>query len=107
MTLLAPAVADARFGADTLQVGDRGRDVKIAQKYLTKAGIRTTVDGVYGKGTASKVKKFERAEGLDIDGKLEPADAKALKAAAKRGSAGDASRDSGDDSGGHGGGGTG
>jgi peptidoglycan hydrolase-like protein with peptidoglycan-binding domain len=103
IALLLPSAADARFGADTLQVGDRGRDVKIAQKYLTKAGIRTTVDGVYGKGTASKVKKFERAEDLDVDGKLEPTDAKALKAAAKRGSAGDGSADSGDDAGGNGG----
>src|SRR5215218_10328510 len=88
IALLIPSAAQARFGDDTLQVGDRGRDVKIAQRYLTKAGIRTTVDGVYGKGTASKVKKFERAEDLDVDGKLEPADAKALKAAAKRGSTG-------------------
>ena len=95
IALLLPSAAEARFGADTLQIGDRGRDVKIAQKYLTKAGIRTTVDGVYGKGTASKVKKFERAEDLDVDGKLEPADAKALKAAAQRGSAGDDSGDSG------------
>ena len=100
IALLLPATADARFGDETLKIGDRGRDVKIAQKYLTKAGIRTTVDGVYGKGTASKVKKFERAEDLDVDGKLEPADAKALKAAAKRGSTGD---DSGESSGGNGG----
>src|SRR5215213_3657701 len=93
IALLIPSVAQARFGDDTLQIGDRGRDVKIAQRYLTKAGIRTTVDGVYGKGTATKVKRFERAEDLRVNGKLEPADARALKAAAKRGSAG------GDDSG--------
>jgi hypothetical protein len=99
IALLLPSAADARFGADTLQVGDRGRDVKIAQKYLTKAGIRTTVDGVYGKGTASKVKRFEREADLEVDGKLEPADAKALKAAAKKGSTGD----TGDDTGGNGG----
>ena len=89
IALLLPSVADARFGDDTLQVGDRGRDVKIAQKYLTKAGIRTTADGVYGKGTATKVKRFERAAGLAVDGKLQPGDARALKAAAKRGSAGE------------------
>jgi peptidoglycan hydrolase-like protein with peptidoglycan-binding domain len=94
IALLLPSAADARFGADTLQIGDRGRDVKIAQKYLTKAGIRTSVDGVYGRGTASKVKKFERAEDLTVDGKLSPADARALKAAAKRGSTGDDGDDS-------------
>jgi len=100
IALLIPSAAQARFGDDTLQVGDRGRDVKIAQRYLTKAGIRTTVDGVYGKGTATKVKRFERAEDLRVNGKLEPADARALKAAAKRGSSG--SDDSGD-AGGNGG----
>jgi peptidoglycan hydrolase-like protein with peptidoglycan-binding domain len=100
IALLLPSAAAARFGDDTLQVGDRGRDVKIAQKYLTKAGIRTTADGVYGRGTASKVKKFERAQNLDVDGKLDPADAKALKAAAKRGSDGS---DSGGGDGGNGG----
>jgi cell wall-associated NlpC family hydrolase len=55
------------------------------------------VDGVYGKGTATKVKRFERAADLDVDGKLEPADARKLKAAARRGSAG------GDDDSGNGG----
>ena len=87
VALLIPATADARFGDETLQIGDRGRDVKVAQKYLTKAGIRTTVDGVYGRGTAGKVKRFERAADLDVDGKLEPADARELKKAARRGSA--------------------
>jgi hypothetical protein len=96
IALLIPATADARFGDETLRIGDRGRDVKIAQKYLTKAGIRTTADGVYGRGTASKVKRFERSADLDVDGKLEPADARELKKAARRGSA---DADSGEDDG--------
>jgi peptidoglycan hydrolase-like protein with peptidoglycan-binding domain len=86
IALLVPAAAQARFGDQTLSVGDRGRDVKIAQRYLTKAGIRTTADGVYGSSTAAKVKKFERAEDLKVDGKLQPADARALKKAATDGS---------------------
>jgi peptidoglycan hydrolase-like protein with peptidoglycan-binding domain len=99
MTLLTPAAAEARFGDETLQIGDRGRDVKIAQKYLTRAGIRTTADGVYGRVTASKVKRFERGADLRVDGKLSPADARTLKEVARRGSesGGD------DDSGGNGG----
>ena len=105
MALLLPSGADARFGDDTLQVGDRGRDVKIAQRYLTKAGIRTTIDGVYGRGTASKVKRFERSADLDVDGKLEPADARVLKAAARRG--GTAGGDDTDGAGGNGGAGVG
>jgi peptidoglycan hydrolase-like protein with peptidoglycan-binding domain len=85
IALLLPAAAQARFGDSTLEVGDKGRDVKTAQRYLTKAGIRTTVDGVYGSGTATKVKRFERAEDLKVDGKLQPADARALKKAATSG----------------------
>ena len=102
IALLAPAGAQARFGDETLSVGDRGRDVKTAQKYLTKAGIRTTVDGVYGRGTAAKVKRFERAEDLTVDGTLQPADAKLLKKAATSSEAGD-----GGEAGGNGGAGAG
>jgi hypothetical protein len=83
--LLFPVAADARFGHSTLKVGDRGRDVKIAQKLLTRAGMATTADGVYGRATARKVRRFERASSLRVDGKLQPADARALKAAAKSG----------------------
>jgi peptidoglycan hydrolase-like protein with peptidoglycan-binding domain len=91
IALLIPAAAQARFGDDTLTVGDKGRDVKTAQRYLTKAGIRTAVDGVYGRGTATKVKSFERGEDLKVDGKLSPSDARVLKKVATDGSsAGDA-----------------
>ena len=93
---LLPAAAGARYGASTLEVGDKGRDVKVAQKYLTKAGIRTTADGVYGRSTAATVKRFERAEDLTVDGKLDPADARALKRAAATGDTGD---DDGDEAG--------
>jgi peptidoglycan hydrolase-like protein with peptidoglycan-binding domain len=94
ITLLTPGVAEARFGDETLQIGDRGRDVKIAQKYLTKAGFRTTADGVYGRGTASTVKRFERGADLRVDGKLSPADARKLRAVARRGSEGGGDDDS-------------
>lgn len=88
MVLMLPAAAEARFGDSTLTVGDRGRDVTVAQRYLTKAGIRTTADGVYGLGTAAKVKRFEREQDLKVDGKLAPSDARALKAAASSQAAG-------------------
>ncbi len=81
--LMLPSAADARFGRGTLEIGDRGRDVKIAQKYLTRAGIRTIVDGVYGHATATRVKRFERREDLRADGRLSPRDARVLKAAAR------------------------
>jgi cell wall-associated NlpC family hydrolase len=82
---MLPGVAEAKFGSETLSVGDRGRDVKTAQRYLTRAGIRTRADGVYGRATARKVKRFERKEDRRVNGKLSPADARALKRAARRG----------------------
>ena len=83
--LMVPTAAQARFGDDTLSVGDRGRDVKTAQKYLTRAGIRTRADGVYGRATARKVKRFEREEDRRVNGRLSPSDARALKRAVRRG----------------------
>lgn len=81
---MAPGTADAKFGDKTLKIGDRGRDVKIAQKYLTRTGIRTRADGVYGRSTARKVKRFERRAKRRVNGKLSPADARALKRAVRR-----------------------
>ncbi len=46
-----------------LRVGVRGDDVKSLQSYF---GIKT--DGVYGKGTAAKVKEWQREKGLKADG---------------------------------------
>jgi cell wall-associated NlpC family hydrolase len=85
VVLLVPSAADARLGDSTLRIGSKGRDVKMAQKLLTRAGIDTAADGVYGRGTAARVRRFERRAELRVDGKLQPADARALKAAAGNG----------------------
>ena len=48
---LPVASADARritFGERDLRQGMRGTDVRVLQDFLTKVGIRTTVDGQYG-----------------------------------------------------------
>ena len=48
---LPVATADARritFGERDLRQGMRGTDVRVLQGFLTKAGIKTTVDGQYG-----------------------------------------------------------
>ena len=90
VALVLPAAADARYGSGTLEMGDRGRDVKIMQKYLTRAGIRTVADGVFGRATAAKVKRFERGADLRVDGRLTRRDARVLKAAAKAGGSGGA-----------------
>ena len=82
--LMLPAGADARLGDTTLEVGDRGRDVKTAQKLLTRTGLRTPATGFYGRTTARKVRRFERREDRPVNGRLSPADARALRRAARR-----------------------
>ena len=51
---LPVATADARritFGERDLRQGMRGTDVRVLQDFLTKYGIKTTVDGQYGPHT--------------------------------------------------------
>ena len=49
--LIAPAAAEAGYAERTLEQGSHGRDVKLFQRYLTKAGYRTKADGRFGGGT--------------------------------------------------------
>src|SRR3954468_23640396 len=82
MIALPAASAEARYGTRTLKVGSTGSDVKQLQNYLTKVGLRTTRDGQYGRGTASKVRAFERQKGLRADGRATPSDQRLLRSAA-------------------------
>jgi peptidoglycan hydrolase-like protein with peptidoglycan-binding domain len=65
--VVAPA-ALARFGTTVLRKGSQGHDVKVLQSWLTHLGYRTTVDGDFGRGTYISVRRFEKHEGIRIDG---------------------------------------
>ena len=81
--LIAPAGADAKrrsLGDRTLQAGMRGTDVRVLQDFLTRMGIRTSVDGLFGRGTARSVRRWERSRSLRVDGKVTPADARRMRA---------------------------
>jgi peptidoglycan hydrolase-like protein with peptidoglycan-binding domain len=82
-----PATADARYAQRTLRVGSHGSDVKQLQTYLTRAGIRTSADGQFGRGTAASVKSFERAHSLRADGRATPSDQRLIKRTAKQSAA--------------------
>ena len=56
----ANAAAKRTFGQRPLQQGMRGRDVRVLQDFLTRAGLRTTVDGQFGRRTARRVRAWER-----------------------------------------------
>ncbi|HEU4701879.1 MAG TPA: peptidoglycan-binding protein [Conexibacter sp.] len=77
------------MGDRTLKKGMRGQDVRVLQDYLTRAGVPTPVDGVFGPGTLRNVKRFQRAQGLTADGVVGPATVAALRRLGEGGSAGD------------------
>ena len=48
----------------------KGTDVRVLQGFLTKAGIKTNVDGRYGPKTTSNVRRWERKVKLPVDGRM-------------------------------------
>jgi Putative peptidoglycan binding domain len=69
------------FGSRPLQEGMRGRDVRVLQDFLTRAGLRTAVDGRFGPGTSRRVRSWERRTGRPVDGRVSRTDARALRTA--------------------------
>ncbi|MGI8731590.1 MAG: peptidoglycan-binding domain-containing protein [Solirubrobacteraceae bacterium] len=92
--LLVPATGTAakkkrnwHLGDRTLQQGHRGHDVKILQSFLTRAGVRTNVDGAFGRGTKRSVRRFERLQERRVDGRVTRRDARVLRDVARNGGA--------------------
>ena len=81
---VAPAAAATHLGDRTLRSGMRGHDVRVLQRFLTRAGVRTTVDGIFGSGTAARVRRFQRAQHLPATGMVTQTDVRALRRAARR-----------------------
>ncbi len=66
--LALPNVAQAAFGDRTLRSGMHGHDVRVLQAWLTRLGVPTAVDGRYGAGTRSGVRRYEAEHALKVDG---------------------------------------
>ena len=62
----------------TVKRGDKGTSVRWAQKRLNRHGYKLAVDGSFGGGTDKAVRKFQKAKGLAVDGKVGPATRAAL-----------------------------
>jgi cell wall-associated NlpC family hydrolase len=74
------AAAKRSFGERVLKQGMRGRDVRVLQDFLTRTGLRTTVDGQFGRATAGRVRSWERRAERRVDGKVSRPDARVLRA---------------------------
>jgi cell wall-associated NlpC family hydrolase len=83
----ATAKRSYKLGDRTLKQGLKGKDVKSLQKYLTRAGAETDVDGVFGPGTKTAVRNFETAQRREVDGVVTKADVAVLKDVARNGGA--------------------
>lgn len=67
------------LGDRTLKEGHKGQDVRVLQDFLTKAGLRTSIDGVFGPGTRKAVEDFERAQRRAVDGRVSKLDVLVLR----------------------------
>ncbi|MEJ7796894.1 MAG: peptidoglycan-binding protein [Solirubrobacteraceae bacterium] len=93
MMLLVPATGFAAkkknwsLGDRTLREGSKGHDVRVLQNFLTRSGIRTSVDGAFGRGTTKNVRRFERAQRRRVDGRVTRLDVLVLRDVVRNGGA--------------------
>lgn len=84
MTLLSGSTAVHKAGSTpatnrTLKYNSEGADVIAAQQRLAHYGYYSgAFDGIFGAGTENAVRRFQRNNGLSVDGKIGPATRKAL-----------------------------
>jgi peptidoglycan hydrolase-like protein with peptidoglycan-binding domain len=83
--LLVPASASADFGDRPLREGSRGHDVRVLQDFLSRVGLKTTVDGQYGPATARRVRSWERRSSVRVNGQVSRPDARVLRSQVEQG----------------------
>ncbi|RAK06702.1 N-acetylmuramoyl-L-alanine amidase [Halanaerobium saccharolyticum] len=65
----AAALDLSEFGSRVMRRGDEGIDVAVLQQKLRQLNYYNgNLDGLYGSGTAAAVKRFQKDNGLQVDG---------------------------------------
>jgi peptidoglycan hydrolase-like protein with peptidoglycan-binding domain len=77
--LIAASDAHAAFGDRALRRGAHGHDVRVLQAWLTRLGFETSVDGRFGRGTTRSVRRYERAQGHRVDGRVSRLQARGIR----------------------------
>jgi peptidoglycan hydrolase-like protein with peptidoglycan-binding domain len=85
MALMVPATASAGYAERTLQKGSRGGDVKLLQRYLTRAGFQARADGHFGERTRRAVRAWERAAQRRSDGRASRGEQRLVRRSARSG----------------------
>ena len=83
----ASATRGYKLGDRTLKQGSKGKDVRSLQRYLTRAGVETSADGVFGSGTKRAVRAFEESQRRKVDGVVTRDDVAVIKDVALNGGA--------------------
>lgn len=71
-TAKVPATKEKKYTYPMLRRGDKGDLVTQLQDLLAKDGSTLQVDGIFGPGTQSAVKSFQKRHGLEVDGIVGP-----------------------------------
>ena len=82
---ISEASAQRSFGSRALERPMRGADVRALQQLLAAWGTPLAADGQFGRETRRAVRKWERARGGRVDGRVGRREARALKLAVERG----------------------
>lgn len=80
-----PNVPELEYGTRKLGPGDEGSDVRRLQRLLSKQGLKTPADGVYGKTTTGNVKRWEAWRYTRADGRVSRSQAKKIRKLANSG----------------------
>jgi murein DD-endopeptidase MepM/ murein hydrolase activator NlpD len=78
------AARSYKLGQRELRLGSKGSDVRVLQWSLFKLKYPATVDGVFGPGTKRIVKAYELKRKIPVDGVVQRAEGRRIKAAAKK-----------------------